>query len=109
MGMTAVEPSAPAAETDLRCVGCGYLLRGLPASGNCPECGRPIERSLDRHRGPSAFEAAPSVRSFLRTTAAVLFRPTRFYRSLSARHEGTRRAAWFARCHRLLASVLIGL
>jgi len=25
---------------DMNCHGCGYLLRGLPASGNCPECGQ---------------------------------------------------------------------
>jgi hypothetical protein len=26
------------------CIGCGYLLRGLPvSSGRCPECGRPFD------------------------------------------------------------------
>jgi len=26
------------------CTGCGYLLRGLPQTGRCPECGLPFDR-----------------------------------------------------------------
>lgn len=33
---------------EMRCVRCGYNLRGLPSDGKCPECGTPIGRS---HRG----------------------------------------------------------
>ncbi len=35
--------SAPATAL---CIRCGYSLRGLPASGLCPECATPVERSL---------------------------------------------------------------
>lgn len=31
---------------DLSCVGCGYNLRGVAASGRCPECGSDVEKSL---------------------------------------------------------------
>jgi hypothetical protein len=31
---------------DRPCSGCGYNLLGLPASGHCPECATPVERSL---------------------------------------------------------------
>ncbi len=31
---------------DIYCIGCGYNLRNLDPSGACPECGMPIERSL---------------------------------------------------------------
>lgn len=33
-------------QTHHQCVRCGYDLHGLPPSGNCPECGLSIERSL---------------------------------------------------------------
>lgn len=29
-------------DQDLRCIGCGYSLKGLRTSGRCPECGRAI-------------------------------------------------------------------
>ena len=31
---------------DAICLQCGYSIRGLPHGGRCPECGTPIERSL---------------------------------------------------------------
>ena len=34
---------------DATCLKCGYALRGLKSSGNCPECGTSINESL---RGP---------------------------------------------------------
>jgi 2-amino-4-hydroxy-6-hydroxymethyldihydropteridine diphosphokinase len=33
-------------DRNVRCVGCGYDLRGLPARHVCPECGRPTSDSL---------------------------------------------------------------
>ena len=33
---------------DRKCTGCGYNLRGLPGTGACPECGRPVLDSLDQ-------------------------------------------------------------
>lgn len=38
----------PVLHEDLPCRGCQYNLRGLPHSGNCPECGKPIRNSLPR-------------------------------------------------------------
>lgn len=51
MVRTIEPPSSPPqfVSEDRRCGGCGYNLKGLPNSGNCPECGRPIAR---RRRGP---------------------------------------------------------
>jgi 2-amino-4-hydroxy-6-hydroxymethyldihydropteridine diphosphokinase len=40
---------------DVRCVGCGYNLRGLPIRHTCPECGRPTTDSID----PERYESAP--------------------------------------------------
>jgi hypothetical protein len=31
---------------DVPCLNCGYNLRGLPSDGACPECGAPVQRSL---------------------------------------------------------------
>ena len=38
--------NAPFLDRDVACVRCSYNLRGLPASGNCPECGEPIANSI---------------------------------------------------------------
>ncbi len=35
-----------AVDADLPCMKCGYSLRGLGTSGNCPECGTAIAASL---------------------------------------------------------------
>jgi hypothetical protein len=33
-------------DADLKCIRCGYNLRGLPANGACPECGTAVGRSF---------------------------------------------------------------
>jgi hypothetical protein len=48
-------------DPELRCLACGYNLVGLPESGQCPECGTPIARSL---RGNLFRYASPD---YLRT------------------------------------------
>jgi hypothetical protein len=54
--------------TDLKCERCQYLLRGLDAAGNCPECGLRIAASLEareahRRRWDAWFRPTPPSRS----------------------------------------------
>jgi hypothetical protein len=100
----------PPAETDILCEKCGYTLNGLPESGNCPECGQPIIASTieDKRQVPRwEHTASPTVRDFLATTMAILFRPTKFFRSLTTRGE-IAPAQRFAIWHWLIVSVLFG-
>jgi uncharacterized repeat protein (TIGR04138 family) len=46
-------------DRSVRCVGCGYDLRGLPARHVCPECGRPTTDSIK----PERFEPPKSAES----------------------------------------------
>ena len=125
------------AETDVLCEHCGYVLNGLPPGSNCPECGRPAADSDPALRTPTAWEksagnapatagasasggasgsgdasgsggALASGSAFLTTTAAVLFRPTRFYRTLATRTD-TPLSAVFAQIHWAAAALLFGL
>jgi hypothetical protein len=42
---TASFPQTIEIQADLACAICGYNLKGLPAAGNCPECGQPVART----------------------------------------------------------------
>ncbi|MHC5001665.1 MAG: hypothetical protein ACYTJ0_00940 [Planctomycetota bacterium] len=59
---------------DLACMGCGYNLRGLAASGRCPECALPVAESLYLVREPGAVAAAlqATAYSYLSIVVAVL-------------------------------------
>jgi hypothetical protein len=50
MNTTAEQPNPsqgqPIVSFDAWCNSCGYNLLGLPLSGNCPECAKPVEQSL---------------------------------------------------------------
>jgi hypothetical protein len=96
------------ADTDLLCEFCGYTLNGLPDTGNCPECGQPIRDSGGSTRHLAAFEAHPSLRTFLQTTGAALFRPGAFFRGLATRQTSAA-ASWFSRTHRGLAALLFSM
>jgi 2-amino-4-hydroxy-6-hydroxymethyldihydropteridine diphosphokinase len=50
-------PRTGVIDRSVRCAGCGYDLRGLPARHACPECGRPTTDSLN----PERFEPAKPV------------------------------------------------
>ena len=100
-------------ETDILCENCGYMLNGLQPSGNCPECGAEIDLSVsERLRKPPLWEAigdpAPKWLRFLRTTAQIIFHPTRFYRNTTSRGS-IEPARQFAQIHWIISSILIGI
>ena len=99
-------------ETDILCENCGYILNGLGSSGNCPECGTPIDLSLSPHyRVPPLWEAddrhRPKWLRWLLTSLEVLLHPRRFFRGLNSRGE-LAPAQQFARIHWRLAAVILG-
>ncbi len=99
---------SPPAQLDILCENCGYILNGLPPSGDCPECGQPVAQSVANDgRAPSAWEddSIARIPAFLRTTLAVILRPGRFYRSTLAR-GGLDRPLQFARLHWMIASLM---
>jgi hypothetical protein len=102
--------TTPPAETDILCEACGYILNGLPESGNCPECGSPIDLSVAvGRRTPPVWEdveRSAFVR-FIVTTTEVIFRPTRFFRSSTSRGDLSA-ALKFARIHWWITAVLLG-
>lgn len=96
-------------DSAILCEGCGYIVSGLPADSRCPECAKPIVESLGSTRRPSLWEQDHGfvIEGFLRTTAAVIFRPKAFFRGLTPRGR-LDRARWFARVHISLATALFG-
>ncbi len=94
---------------DILCESCGYTLNGLPADGRCPECGSPVaDSTANSGRTLPAWETH---HAFWQTTAQVIFRTTRFYRTLRTRAElQQHRAAYaFALRHWFLAAFLIAV
>jgi len=100
-------------ETDILCEDCGYMLNGLPASGNCPECGTTIDISVsERFRQPSLWEVIGDPRSkwlrFLLTTSQIVFHPKKFYRSSTSRGQ-IDIAYQFAQIHWWISALLFGM
>jgi len=106
-------PTQAPEETDILCENCGYMLNGLPASGNCPECGSNIDLSVsERFRQPSLWESIgdprPKWLRFLLTTSQIIFHPKRFFRGSTSRGQVIT-AHRFAQIHWLISSLLLGL
>jgi hypothetical protein len=100
-------------ESDILCESCGYMLNGLPASGNCPECGSAIDLSVsERFRQPPLWEiigdSTPLWLRFLETTRQIIFQPTRFYRGCTSRGQVVP-AYRFAQIHWIVAAFLLGM
>jgi hypothetical protein len=93
------------AEGAMLCEGCGYILDGLPNGARCPECAKPMEESRAGLRRPPAWEERGA---FWATTAEVIFRPNRFFRSLNTR-GALKRSSGFGRRHMLLTTALLAI
>lgn len=81
------------APTDVLCERCGYVLNGLPDTGNCPECGLPVaESTVASPRRLPAWETGtdhPGAR-FWATARFVLSAPKQFFRTLQAHGDPAR-------------------
>jgi hypothetical protein len=106
--MPRVAPVVPE-QSALLCEKCGYIVDGIPPDSLCPECASPIAESLPQARRPSLWERSPrpSFIAFWKTTAQLIFKPTRFFRSLTPRGD-MRRSRLFARLHFLITCTLFG-
>ena len=90
------------------CEACGYNLSyHRDPKANCPECGRPVARSLGEHlRSPAGWgrHAEDSRRkSFWRATFNAWFKPEEFFMGLSA-FRGLGSAGAFLVCHLVLTT-----
>jgi len=95
--------------SDVLCEACGYVVSGLPATGRCPECGKPIAESVGENRLPTAWENADHKASGLfSTTCELILHPTVFYRTLAVRGS-VEVARQFARVHWWIASGFFSL
>ena len=109
--MARVAPRVPES-SDVLCERCGYVLNGLPAGGRCPECGTPVAESLGIGRLPTPWDVSASpgpnrTKGFIRTCAAVIRHPSRFYRTLATRGSlGSARS--FAQLNWWIAAALFG-
>ena len=97
------------AESDVLCENCGYVLNGLGAASNCPECGRPIADSRpELRKGPAWEQPGGLAVRFAATSWDLLFHPAHFYRTFATRGDrGASRR--FALIYFALVSLLLGI
>ena len=98
------------AEDDPICETCGYNLSHTPTDSRCPECGE--QAALSRPPGirrPPAWEQPGRwlrVRDYVRCSAAALFRPGRFFRTMPTQ-AGHGRARTAVILNLILASLIL--
>lgn len=93
-------------EFTLLCERCGYVVEGLDPAGNCPECGKPIAESLPEQRVGTAWQQAPSLRTYLLTALSTLLSPMRTLDAIRVNPENGRMlAAW----HHRIATIIVGV
>jgi len=106
--MARVAPAVPE-DSALLCEKCGYIVDGIPRDSLCPECATPIADSLPQNRQPPLWERedGPAIRRFAITTAQIIFKPTRFFRSINSRAD-LQSSHSFASGHYWISSILLG-
>ena len=87
---SAVPTTAPGEISDstLLCETCGYVIEGLPDISHCPECGRPVESSLPKHRTGSPIQQAATGNAYIATNLAMLRTPAAIFDRLRTTRGG---------------------
>ncbi len=67
---------------DSLCEECGYALRGLVSTGDCPECGKAIELSNPVHRQGLPWQRRATFRNGFRTVKAIITSPRAAFDSM---------------------------
>ncbi|USN98566.1 MAG: hypothetical protein H6810_10370 [Phycisphaeraceae bacterium] len=93
-------------EYTLLCEKCGYVIEGLPREGACPECAKPVAESLPERREGTAWQRAPTWRSFVRTVVSTLRHPLGTIAVMQIDERSVRSFRWRAL---LVSGALIGL
>lgn len=76
------QPSDDFPDEHSLCESCGYSLRGMARTGNCPECGDSIDDSHPRHRPSLAWQHRMNPATWLRTSIDMTLRPGKSFRKL---------------------------
>lgn len=94
--MTLLKPEIDA--NTLLCERCGYVIQGLPAGGNCPECGYEIASSMPHKRIGTPWQIKPSPGSLLKTWWMTLRSPGATLDRIAPDAGRDRGLAWLSCC-----------